>query len=248
GNNSTNSPSVAGKKGFSLISDEKFRQLYANLLKCELLDQRLQSASICDSWSGRKASSAAVAACFRRGDSVIPSPRGILATYLHASSLICPCMPRGAREQLTAANQDALAHKHKKRGNITAVFAAAPRPALMREVFTPAAKQSLPILYIFEAGKTSLAELAQGIPVIRVDASDTVAAYRVVYESVSRARDGGGPTIIEFAPWPGDEASDPLLRLEQYLTSRKIFRPVWKRQLELKFFPAIDEAMTSLTP
>src|SRR6185437_10067912 len=97
----------------------------------------------------------------------------------------------------------------------TAVFAATPQPALMREVFTAAAKQSLPVLYIFEASKTSLAELSHGIPVIRVDASDTVAAYRVAYESISRARGGGGPTILECAPWPGDPQShDPLQKLE----------------------------------
>ena len=34
---------VAGKNGYSLISNGKFRQLYAALLKCELLEERLGS-------------------------------------------------------------------------------------------------------------------------------------------------------------------------------------------------------------
>jgi hypothetical protein len=249
----THSPSVAGKKGFSLISNEKFRQLYAALLQCEMLDQRLralpQSPSGYEPRTGCKASSAAIATCLRRGDTVIPTPHGLLANYLHSGSLASAEKSRTPQGQLAAANEDALAHKLKKRGSITAVFAAAPQPALMREVFTPAAKQSLPILYIFEAGKTSPAELSHGIPVIRVEASDTVAAYRVAYESISRAREGGGPTIIECAPWPGDpESSNPLLKLENYLAARKLFRPHWKRTLETKFSAAFEKTMASLQP
>lgn len=240
----THSPSVAGKKGFSLISDQKFRQLYAALLQCEILGQR-RPASGYEPWNGCKASSAAVAACLGRGDTVIPTPRGLLASYLH-SGTTCVQIGQTPRAQLAAANEDALAHKLKKRGKITAVFAATPQPALTREVFAPAAKQSLPVLYIFEAGKTSLAELSHGIPVIRVDASDTVAAYRVAYESISRARDGGGPTILECAPWPGDPQSrDPLQKLESYLAARKLFRPQWKRTLEAKYSVAIETAITS---
>ena len=251
GNTSAHSPSVAGKKGFSLISDEKFQRLYGALLQCEMLDQRLgampQPACNYESWTGRKASSAALTACLRRGDTLLSTPRGLLANYLHLGSLICAEKDRSALEQLAAANQDALAHKLKERGSISAVFAATPQPALMREIFTPAAKQSLPVLYILEGG-TPRAELCHGIPVIRVDASDTVAAYRVIYESTTRAREGGGPTIIECSPWPGDpQASHPLLKLEKYLASRKLFRPSWKRRLEQKYAGEIDNAVKSIS-
>lgn len=252
GNTSTHSPSVAGKKGFSLISNEKFRQLYAALLQCELLDRRLRSlprpSSSYEQWSGCKASSAAVAACLRRGDTVIPTPRGVLAMYLHTGRLTCADKTRSPQEQLAAANEDALSHKLKKRGNITAVFAPTPQPACVREIFTPAAKHSLPALYIFESEAPS-PELCHGIPVISVDASDTVAAYRVAYESITRAREGGGPTIIECASWPGDTlASNPLLKLEHYLAARKLFRPNWKRRLEEKYSDALNQSVISLTP
>lgn len=249
----THSPSVAGKKGFSLISDEKFRQLYTALLQCEMLDQRLRSspqpASGYKPWNGCKASSAAVAACLRRGDTVLPTARGLLANYLHSGSLTSAGKNRNPQKQFAAANEDALAHKLKKRRNITAVFASTLQPARMCEILTPAAKQSLPVLYIFEAGATSPAELSHGIPVIRVDASDTVAAYRVAYESISRARDGGGPTILECAPWPGDPQShDPLQKLENYLAARKLFRANWKRSLETKYSATLEKAMAPLQP
>lgn len=251
GNTSTHSPSVAGKKGFSLISNEKFRQLYADLLQCEMLDQRLRSlapsASGYEQWSGCKASSAALAACLRRGDSVAPTPRGMMAQYLHTGSLNCAEKARSPHEQLVAANQDALSLKLKKRRNVTAVFAPTPQPACMREIFTPASKQSLPVLYIFEGG-TPPPALCHGIPVIRVDSSDTVAAYRVAYESITRAREGGGPTIIECAPWPADDHPDPLLKLERYLAAKKLFRPHWKRELELKFSDATSHGISSLIP
>lgn len=248
----TSAPSVAGKKGFSLISDEKFRQLYAALLQCEMLDQRLrilsQSASCYEPWNGRKASSAAVSACLRRGDTVISTPRGVLAMYLCSGSFSCADKSRSPQEQLAAANKDALAHRLKKRGNVTAVFAPTPQPALMHELFTPAAKQSLPVLYIFE-GATPPVEFCQGIPVIRVEASDTVAAYRVAYESITRAREGGGPTIIECASRQGNpQTSDPLLKLEHYLANRKLFRPHWKRTLETKYSVILNQRVSSLTP
>ncbi len=247
GNTTAHSPSVAGKQGFSLISDNKFRQIYAALLQCEMLDQRLssfaQSASPYRPWNGGKASSAAIASCLRRGDTVLPTPRGWLANYLHSGSPTGSGKNLGAPELFAAAGNGALIHKLSRSGNVTAVFAPSAHSSAMRESFAPAAKQSLPILYILEGG-TPPAEICHGIPVISVDASDAVAAYRVAYESITRAREGYGPTIIECVPWPDDaHAADPLLKLEDYLSARKLFRPSWKRRLEQKCAVAINQAV-----
>lgn len=251
GINTTHSPSVTGKRGFSLISDEKFRQLYAALLQCEMLEQRLLAtphfACNYEPWIGSKASSAAISACLRPGDTIAPTPRGMLANYLHTGSVTCAEINRSTREQLSRANGNALRHKLKKRGNITVVFTPAPKPALMREIFTSASKQLLPVLCVLEAGTPS-AELSHGIPVIRVDASDAVAAYRVVFESIKRAREDGGPTIIECAPWPGDPlASNPLLKLENYLAARKLFQLHWKHTLEMRFSGVLNRNVGALT-
>ncbi|MGB7189644.1 MAG: thiamine pyrophosphate-dependent enzyme [Acidobacteriaceae bacterium] len=242
------SPALAGKRGFSLISDETFRQLYAALLQCELLDQRLRSARGYEPWTGREAASAAVSACLRRGDSITPTPRGRLAGYLHNGTLAGAGASTGPARQLAAANQQAVRHKRESNGNAVVVFAAVAPPSSMSKVFAAAAGLSLPVLYILQ-GATPPAEACHGIPVILVDASDAVALYRVACESITRAREGGGPTILECAAWPADpEPADPLRKLEQYLAQKKLFRPHWKRSLETKFSAALDEAITSLHP
>lgn len=233
-------PSVAGKKGFSLISDEKFRQLYAALLQCRMLDTRLSATPGHDAWLGREASSAAVSCCLRRADTIITAPRAALASYLHTGSL--PASPRTSDSaHFPAATEAALRHKVENRGGLAVLFTRLVKPASMREAFAAAAKQSLPVLYILE-GATPSPEISSGIPVIRVDASDTVALYRVAFESIARARDGVGPTILECAAWPDDPEPDPLLKLERYLAAKKLFRPHWKHSLEKKYAAAITDA------
>lgn len=241
------SPALAGKRGFSLISDEKFRQLYAALLQCEMLDQRLRSTSGYEPWTGREAASAAVFACLRRGDSIAPTPRGLLAGYLHNGALaFANPSPRPA-QQLATANQDALRHKLQCKGNVTAVFAPTAAPSSITKSLAYAAAQSLPLLYVLE-GATPPAEACHGIPVIRVDAFDAVALYRVACESITRAREGGGPTILECAVWPDDtDSSDPLGKLEQYLAAKQLFRPHLRRQLEKKFGASLDAVVKAAT-
>lgn len=242
------SPALAGKRGFSLISDETFRQLYAALLQCELLDQRLRSAQGYEPWTGREAASAAVSTCLRRGDSITPTPRGLLASYLHSGALALTGASPSPAKQLAAANQQAIRHKRDGNNSVAAVFAAVAPPSALSKIFAAAAARSLPVLYILD-GATPPAEACHGIPIIRVDASDAVALYRVACESITRAREGGGPTILECATWPPDpQPADPLRKLEQYLAQKKLYRPHWKHSLEKKFSAALDEAITSLHP
>lgn len=231
----TDAARIAGKNGFSLISDETFRELYAALLQCRILDERLLASAGYERWAGSEAGTAGLIACLRSGDSVTPTRRGLLAAYLQKASLP---MPRETVQeplaQLAAATSDGLRHKLGRLGNITVVFTYAGEPDRMHEVFATAASNSLPVLYVLECGEP-LADVCGGIPVIRVDAADTVAIYRVAHESTRRAREGGGPTIIECAAWHGDDdLQDPLAKLERYLAGKRIFRQDWKQRLEKK--------------
>lgn len=75
-------------------------------------------------------------------------------------------------------------------------------------------------------GMTSLAQ-ATGLPVFPVDAEDPVAVYRVMYEAVLRAREGGGPAVLwgYFSKRSAStlaRAAQPLPRLEKYLKARGI--------------------------
>ena len=79
-------------------------------------------------------------------------------------------------------------------------------------------------------GVTSLAQ-ETGLPVFPVDAEDPVAVYRVMYEAVLRAREGGGPAVLWgfFSKRSGSttpRTAQPLPRLEKYLKARAIsFKP-----------------------
>ena len=66
------------------------------------------------------------------------------------------------------------------------------------------------------------------LPVLTVDGEDAVAVYRVMQESVLRARQGGGPSVLWAVMTPGrsiatmPRSSQPVVRLRSYLAARKI--------------------------
>jgi pyruvate dehydrogenase E1 component alpha subunit len=76
----------------------------------------------------------------------------------------------------------------------------------------------------------SMSKLAKRLklPVLTVDGEDAVAVYRVMQESVLRARQGGGPAVLwavmtpprSLAAMPA--SSQPIARLRSYLSARKI--------------------------
>lgn len=238
---------VAGKNGFSLISDETFRKLYADLLQCRMLDERLRIEPGYEQWSGREACTAGVVTCLRSGDSVALTPRGLLAGYLlnnvianGRNAAIAPAA------QLAAATADATRHRLEGLGNISVVFAKASESGRLRAAFASAAKGRLPVLYVLE-GSAPLVKMYSTVPVIRVDFGDAVAVYRVAHESIARARDGGGPTIIECVAWTaGGEPRDPLKKLERYLAGKRLFKQNWKQQLQKKYEVILNESIMSL--
>jgi hypothetical protein len=67
------------------------------------------------------------------------------------------------------------------------------------------------------------------LPVLTVDGEDAVAVYRVMQESVLRARLDGGPAVIWAVMTPVSasspklpRSSQPIIRLEKYLAARNI--------------------------
>ncbi len=64
------------------------------------------------------------------------------------------------------------------------------------------------------------------LPILAVDGEDAVAVYRVMQESVIRARYGGGPAVLWAVTTPPGTAltrsRQPLARLERYLAVRGI--------------------------
>ncbi len=83
--------------------------------------------------------------------------------------------------------------------------------------------------------KPGIAEMATrwGVPGIPVDASDTIAMYRVAQEAMGRARAGGGPALMEGVRFPRTGDAEALLRRQ--LVARRVATEAWAQGVETKF-------------
>lgn len=126
-------------------------------------------------------------------------------------------------------------------------------PRSADEAIAFAASRKLPILYIAQ-GKLKMkdASLAfsrltaefRRVPVITVDKNDVVAIYRVAYECIVRARNGGGPSLIEAVPYIAKGRSGrvkapkqltPLAQMQQYLSNKGLFSETWRDEIAREF-------------
>jgi hypothetical protein len=119
-----------------------------------------------------------------------------------------------------------------------------------------AARAALPLLFVSiygsPAGKTSAAGApadagrpAPLFPSIPVDREDALAVYRVAFESLARARAGGGPSELAAGRYPAltGMPSGGLDRLEAMLRKRGCFSKAWQRSLDRELTRAIAESV-----
>lgn len=105
--------------------------------------------------------------------------------------------------------------------------------------------------------------VAYGMPGIRVDGNDILAVYVAAQEAVRRARDGGGPTLIECVTYrlmmhtTADDPKryrseeevetwrkrDPLPRFEKYLLGKGVLSDQERQQVEAEVKQQIQEAV-----
>jgi TPP-dependent pyruvate/acetoin dehydrogenase alpha subunit len=182
--------------------------------------------------------------------------------------------------QLSIATGVALTYSMQKAGNVVVTFCndvslggSAGEEALMF-----AGANRLPILYVLQkniraASHKSKAQTkrkesgwatdAYGFPAIPVDGNDVVAVYRVAHEAIKRARQGGGPTLIQCeakpfvsSPKAGgerragageitrlDNQTDPIRMMEHYLAGKELFSAEWKEQFVRNFRAELDAAV-----
>ncbi len=110
-----------------------------------------------------------------------------------------------------------------------------------------AAENSLGIIYVLCTDwnsplKLREASLACDVPGIIVDGKDVVAVYRVAEESVRRARQRMGPTLIDCRLEP---RRDPLKVMEEYLRRRSLWSPAWKQDLESRYAVELEQVRGS---
>jgi TPP-dependent pyruvate/acetoin dehydrogenase alpha subunit len=108
-----------------------------------------------------------------------------------------------------------------------------------------------------ESRNSSAEALAFGVPRIAVDGRDVLAVYRVASESISRARQRRGPTLIEcidhgFPPGSGkagrnqSSVADPVRAMASYLGKKRILTASLKQQIEGQLCREIDAATKHL--
>jgi TPP-dependent pyruvate/acetoin dehydrogenase alpha subunit len=181
--------------------------------------------------------------------------------------------------QLNIGTGVALAYKMQKRDNVVVSLSGdgSTSLGLWHEAVNFAGVQKLPIVYVIENNlwaesvparlQTAVEDLsvkaqAYGFPGITVDGNDVVAVYRVVQEAILRAREGGGPTLIECKTyrWYGHseidpakyrkseeleywKSRDPIPAMQRYLEKQNLWSDEWKQELVNGFNKEIDEAI-----
>lgn len=105
--------------------------------------------------------------------------------------------------------------------------------------------------------------IAYGMPGVQVDGNDLFGVYEVVSEAVARAREGGGPTLVEAVTYrigPHTTADDParyrdegereewlrrdpLERIRIYLSERDAWDDQWQAAIEAEAAAEIERAV-----
>ena len=216
---------LEGENGFSLISNETLTTLYANLLKCRLLEQRALGLAKAGAGSarsksevGREAAIVGVSLDLAPDDAVISADNGIVMRYLTGAPLASifgslrdeACDDENLAQRLHIALGAAVAYKTSKNRKVAVIFWNDAAGDQWQNALDAARAHGLPILFIREAdavrAKSAMRSKVKragaitdetGLPIIKVDGNDVVAVYRVAHESIGRARLGRGPTLIE---------------------------------------------------
>lgn len=140
----------------------------------------------------------------------------------------------------------ALAHRLGKTRNVVIALCGENTSSSdgWHEAMKFAGAHRLPIIYVLRSSsafETSMAAKTPaldeisfmarngGFPAVIVDGNDAVAVWRVTHESVHRARNGGGPTLIECEK-RFTQYEDPLAHIEHYMKKRGLWDDQWSRE------------------
>jgi TPP-dependent pyruvate/acetoin dehydrogenase alpha subunit len=228
---------------FSLISQRRLLELYAGLVRCQILEQQLASGAAglrIRARQGAAAPAVALVVALRAGDAIATSPSDLLPAFVRSQrklqAFLAALMSAEPRPAFTAQLKSALAaareHRRSNSGNIAVIFADGTQTAgaAWRNALAAAARERLPILFVSRSEPESAGDKAHaslGFPAINGDCNDVVAIYRVASEAMAHARRGNGATLIRCFEWPASLAencatSDPVANMERYLAASSI--------------------------
>lgn len=243
------SAAASGKNGHSLISNAKFRQLYELALKLQM--QAKRASGDASNWlRGREAMLAGVAADLRGDDAVVAVEIASIAGVLNAP-IPFGTDRRSFEERVVAALSDAVADRMRKTGRVSVIFFDGARGGeILKEARALAIAARLPVLFVEAVGprrgSTQKKRPASfEYPMIPVDTQDVIAMYRVAHESITRAREGSGPTHIVGVEWrpvasgrkgaTKIEREDAVEHLEHWLIARGLPAQEWRHEIVAEF-------------
>jgi 2-oxoisovalerate dehydrogenase E1 component alpha subunit len=262
----------ASKEEFSLISNEKQRELYAAMMKCRMLMQRVREivrrnengtelAVVC-----HEAAAAALVIDLGPEDLLSAARGDRMSVFVNGADLKSvlrgPLESAGFEERLKAACETAAAHKRARNGKIVLVVCDDDAHAsdAWLGALRSAAEGQLPAIFARhskahrnanDSGTSAGASAntkARAIPAIAVDGNDAVAIYRVASETFARARSGRGATVIECVDFQASsndaaaEIHDAVKGMETWLRRKGLFSEEWKQEIESTFRAELDRA------
>jgi len=245
--------STPAQDGFSLISNQKLLELYATMVKCRLLDERIRAectriqaaGNVALPTRGREAAIAGVLMDTLSDDTVAAPPMDLIPLFVQGTSLkkLFRILQKGRpAPYVTAAVADQPKDNKKIRVVVSGGGDAEQRS--WTEALRLASLHRPPTIFLcWKPRKIP----ALDFPIMTVDASDVVAVYRVASESIAHARQGFGPTFIECQHWQGADATrNPLLNMEKYLDRKGLFSRSTKAEITASFRSKLDAAVKTL--
>jgi TPP-dependent pyruvate/acetoin dehydrogenase alpha subunit len=257
----------------SPMNAERLRKLYSTMMKCRMVSERCTSLFGVEAAAASGHEAAEVGACIHLSDTDLVSPTSSLingnitkgATLAKLFALIQPgfgensgslaALKLSHHAQIQASTLVALSHKlsHKPTVSLTIIGSSigkseATSPDFWESSVQFAAARKLGIVYVICTAADSDHDLRKRalsfqVPGITVDGNDVVAVYRVAEESVRRAREGHGPTLIDCKI---DPARDPLTFMEGYLKKRDLWSDKWHAKVVQELRRELEQAEKGL--
>jgi pyruvate dehydrogenase E1 component alpha subunit len=247
------------QNGFSLISNEKLLRLYATMLKCRMIHERVRILIKQKAASGRglaaqnaslgmEAATVGVTLDLLPEDALLPHPGDYIPFFIRGlevrallNTLLEPSTAKTTPSaQLKLATDAAMLNKVSGNKKIAVVISNRDTnagPWLKSLAYAEA--HDLPILFL--SWNHTPQKKAHRIPAVTVDGNDVVAVYRVASEAIAHARIANGPTLIECRT-DASHHEDPIENMEKYLRRKGKFSEEWKRAEGARFKKELDKA------
>ena len=221
-----NGPLRVSTQHLPLISDEKLKQLYMEMLRVRQHGKaRSISRAHKQSWKFHEGPLVGTTIDLRAEDSLISSSNLPNNTVAQRAVL-------AADSVIALATGAALLHRVQAKGNLAVAFVDAKDIGRNHQFLRVAHVQSLPIIYVqVERALPKTTRRRTQITSIPVDKADVVAIYRVASEAIDKARRGAGPTLIQCIPFSLKKSSstnhhsqDSIRYMEYYLRKKNLWR------------------------